>query len=379
MKTRHDIIIIGAGMAGLGCAHRLAKAKRDFLVITEDVGGRLTTSADGRINYGACFVLESYRHILRFVTLGERLAPFHFELHGVRKHPYHLVGMARYPLQTARIFRYLLRFKKKYAHFQKQCESHSQKEVFESDQELMALYTTTAIEYARTHGIENVAREYMAQGVYACTFLPLSKVSAFDFLRLGLALVSKSYEFVFDKEKALRPIRAILKDRVVSIKKTGDGYDVTTEKGKTFFGTHGVIATQPQEARKLVPIAKIKKGSNAFLFHVRGRLKNKWSAGQFEFFNPASKMIFFRTQADGTTIFYTRDSKPNLNDFFDEPKIIFRKYWRPAFAIQGEVLTESDRGENLFLAGDYNTIGLEDSYITGIYAANRILSAVPKR
>lgn len=379
MKMRHDIIIIGAGMAGIGCAHRLAKAKRNFLVISEDVGGRLMTSADGRINYGACFVLESYRHVLPYVTLGERLSPFHFELHGVRKHPYYLIGMARYPLQAARTLRLLIRFKKKYEDFQKQCESRSQKEVFESDQELMALYSSTAIEYARTHGIENVAREYMAQGVYACTFLPLSKVSAFDFLRLGLALVTRSYEFVFDKEKALRPIRAILKDRVVSIKKKRDEYEVTTEKGKIFFCTHGVIATQPQEARKLVPIAGIKKGSNAFLFHVRGRLKKKWSAGQFEFFNPASKTIFFRTQADGTTIVYARDPKPKLEDFFDEPEIIFRKYWRPAFAIQGDTLTENDRGDNLFLAGDYNTIGLEDSYITGIYAANRILSAVRKR
>ena len=65
-----ETIIIGAGVAGLGCARQLAKHKRDFLIITENIGGRISTSDDGRVNYGAYFVLNNYKHILPFIQKG---------------------------------------------------------------------------------------------------------------------------------------------------------------------------------------------------------------------------------------------------------------------------------------------------------------------
>ncbi len=77
-----DTIIIGAGIAGIGCARQLAKHKEDFLVITEDVGGRIATSQDGKTNYGAYFVLSNYTHVLPLVEKGERLHPFFVEFHG---------------------------------------------------------------------------------------------------------------------------------------------------------------------------------------------------------------------------------------------------------------------------------------------------------
>ena len=60
------------------------------------------------------------------------------------------------------------------------------------------------------------------------------------------------------------------------------------------------------------------------------------------------------------------------------PKVIFKKHWEPAFNITGEELLDCEQGGGVYLVGDHNVIGLEDSYITGVLAANKILEKVKK-
>lgn len=370
-----DTIIIGAGMAGLGCGHQfLKKNKKDFLIISEDIGGRVCPSADGRVNYGAYFVLENYHHIVPYVTKRERFHPFLVDMHGGRK-AYHLIRIFEHPLQVVRLMFILFHFKKLYTSFKKRCETQSQRQAFESDPELMRLYLLRASDYARQEGIQNIAQKFISEGVYLCTFLPLAKVSAFDFLRFSLALIMRAHEFFFEKDLAIEGMQKnILEDSVGSIKKKKDRWIISTKGGISFSAQHVIVATPPHISKKLLGVEKIKNGANAFVFHVKGKLRNKWSAGQFEVFNARSKTIFIRRQEDGTFIFYSRDPKPKFEIYFEEWETIFTKQWKPAFSIDGDTLLECERDKNLYLIGDHNVIGMEDSYITGIYAANRILS-----
>ncbi len=62
-------------------------------------------------------------------------------------------------------------------------------------------------------------------------------------------------------------------------------------------------------------------------------------------------------------------------EYFENPKIIDHHYWDPAGTINGHTLIESNRGNNMYLIGDFNVCGLEESYITGIYAANQIIDS----
>ena len=55
-KNTFDTIIIGAGISGLACAKHLQKFDGDFLIISKNIGGRILTSYDGLVNYGAFFV-----------------------------------------------------------------------------------------------------------------------------------------------------------------------------------------------------------------------------------------------------------------------------------------------------------------------------------
>src|SRR3989338_4977395 len=371
-----ETIIVGAGVAWLGCAHQLAKHKRDFLVITENIGGRIATSNDGRINYGAYFVLSNYKHVLPFVKKGEKLHPFFVEFHDKRHRYYHLTKMCKYPAQAFRLLFMLLRFKSKYEQFKKQCERNSQKFVIESDPELKKLYFQSASEFIKEKKIAEIANKFLAEGIYMCTFLPLSKVSAFDFMSLCLGLILAAYEFIFLSDKATESFRGKIKsDSVTSIK---DG-EIQTKNGQVYKARHIVIATPAPVAKELLGLKKLKAGSNSYVFHLSGDLKDRWRGGQFELFDNSSDVIFIRKQADGSYIFYAKTANPKLENYFVSPRVISRKYWEPAFNITGDELLDCEQGDNIYLAGDHNVIGLEDSYITVVLAANKILEKIKKK
>jgi phytoene dehydrogenase-like protein len=77
-----DVFVIGAGLAGLAAADRLAKDGRRVLVLEreEESGGRARTEQwEGTtLELGAYFVLPAYRRLRRLIQecgLDDRLAP----------------------------------------------------------------------------------------------------------------------------------------------------------------------------------------------------------------------------------------------------------------------------------------------------------------
>lgn len=370
-----ETIIIGAGVAGLGCARQLARHKRDFLVITKNIGGRIATSDDGRVNYGAYFVLSNYKHILPFVKKKEKLHPFFVEFHDKRNRYYHLAKMREYPIQFLRLLFLLWRFKLKYEQFKKLCEQNSQKFVIESDSKLKKLYVQPASEFTKEKKITKIANKFLSEGIYMCAFLPLSKVSAFDFMRLCLGLILPAYEFIFLPNKATEEFKDKIINDSVTLIKNGE---VQTKNGQVYKARHIVVATPAPIAKELLGLKKLKAGSHSYVFHLFGELKDKWKGGQFELFNSGSDVIFIRKQADGSYIFYSKTANPLLENYFLNPKIIYKKHWEPAFNIIGNELLDCEQGNNIYLAGDHNVVGLEDSYITGVLAANKILKKIKK-
>ena len=57
-----ETIIIGGGIAGLACARKLSEENMNFKLISQDIGGRITTSSNGEINYAAYVVPSYYKH-----------------------------------------------------------------------------------------------------------------------------------------------------------------------------------------------------------------------------------------------------------------------------------------------------------------------------
>ena len=80
-----DTIIIGGGISGLACAKRLQKFNKDFLIISKNIGGRILTSNDGSVNYGAFFVCSDYDNVLKYVKLKNRIKLSDFCFHETNK------------------------------------------------------------------------------------------------------------------------------------------------------------------------------------------------------------------------------------------------------------------------------------------------------
>ena len=77
--------------------------------------------------------------------------------------------------------------------------------------------------------IAEIANKFLSEGIYMCTFLPLSKVSAFDFMRLCLGLILPAYEFIFLPDEATKSFKdKIIIDSVTALKR-GEEYEIQTK------------------------------------------------------------------------------------------------------------------------------------------------------
>lgn len=370
---KYDTIIIGGGVAGLACARELVNHQKNFILITENIGGRIVTSKSGQTNYGAYFVLKTDHNILHYVQKKEKLHPLVVGFHSRQGKAYHLLRMMKYPGETVRLLAIVIEFKRKYETFKKLCPTKSQNEIIQSNRYYLKLYSQTAAGFVEENDLKRIAQEFLSEGMYMCTFQPLNKISAFDFLRLCTALITPAYEFKFLKDTMTEGFRdKIIYDSVSSLRR-GKTNIVKTKTGKVISARNVVVATPPHLSQKLLKLQKIKKSVDAFAFHLSGELKEK--SGQFELFPTVSKVIFIRKQNDGSYILYSKVNAIEFKKYFHHPKLIAKKEWRPAFHTEGSILWDSDLGNNVYLVGDHNLIGLETAYLTGVYAANKIIAA----
>jgi len=127
-QKKFETIIVGAGISGLACARFLQEADRDFLIISENIGGRILTSLDEKVNYGAYFVCSDYRHVLQFAKIKSRIKLRDFCFHEKEK-TYVLLEptLIKYLGQFIKILRLLYKFRKTFRNFRKNSETISQK------------------------------------------------------------------------------------------------------------------------------------------------------------------------------------------------------------------------------------------------------------
>jgi hypothetical protein len=375
-KKKANTIIIGAGISGLACAIYLQKAARDFLILSQNIGGRILPSDDNKVNYGAFFICSDYKHVLRYVKIKERIKLSEFCFHQNDKtYILYEPKLIRYLYQFMKVKKLLYKFKKHLHTFRKNTEISSQKKVIENDSFLYDLYEENAFNFVHKQKLQKGTEAYLSKALYSTTFSTLKEMNAFSFLQYLLPLITPIYTFTFEKEKIIHPFKdRIVREDVHNIIYKNGVYKINTNEN-FFYADNIVLATEINWSKKFAGIKKTNKPISTHMLHIKGIPKPSIKKKSYHLFTPPSNVQAIANLKNGTYLVYYKNYKPDVTLFFKEPTIIAHKYWNPAGTINGHTLIESIRENNMYLIGDFNVCGLEESFITGLYAANQILKS----
>jgi len=377
LAGRYETIIVGGGIAGLACARRLHDSQRSFLLITEDVGGRIRTSADGTVNLGAYYVTGDYDHVNEFVDRGRRIKRRHI-LRGDPDGSFTRRDMPllRHPLQAVRFLRLMGEFRRHHETFKQVCVLTSQAAAIRADPLLHELYYEPAPRFIERNRIEDIVRSYVAPAAQGTAFTSVDRLTAFSLLLGVLPLITRMFEYSFRFDRLTAGFGdAMLLDSVTAVTPTAGGrYSIQTRASGAFSADNVVVATPTDVSASLLDLSRVKSPIDAHMFLIDGTLRRPWAQATYTLFPDGDPILAIARQAGGSTLFCSVSVEPDLGRYFSTWEIVEHHYWNPAFHLEGDVLLECEQSPGLYLIGDHNVCNLEDAYITGIYAANRILA-----
>ena len=375
----HKTIVVGAGAAGLGCARTLYETdpNHDFLVITKDIGGRIHKTKNDQIYDAALFALSHYKKVRAIVELGRFANPLKVRFFDKNLKSYTVLSLYKNPIQLYRFIKLLRKFNKQYLAYKKRAEVVGQKKALEEYPELLFYYSQSSKDFVEGSNFKTIIEKYIEYVLYSFALEPLTYISTFDVLRYSLVALGPTHEILFDEKRAINGFEdKVIRDEVVYCSKVKDGYKIATKTGKELYSHNLVVATEPIVTKKLLNIPTIRAGTYMHVFTVKGNLKPLYQDnGIYQIYPVGSKIVATVRQKNDKYIVASKSEDPGFERIFSNYKVITDKYWRPSFTIKvDKTLLEADLGDGLYMIGDYNLGGIEDSYITGIYAANKILN-----
>lgn len=369
-----DTVITGGGISGLACARRLQENDEDFILISKDIGGRIKISENGMVNYGAFFVCSDYYNILKYVKLRSRIKLSDFCFHD-NDETYVLFEprLLSYLFQFVKVLKILYRFRKAFRLFRKTSEAISQKKAIESDSFLYELYMKNAIDFVKENKLQAGTDTYLSKALYSTTFSNIHEMNALSFLQYLLPLITPIYNFTFEKEKMIESFKnKIIIDSVTKVKFKNSQYEIKSNNN-LFYAKNIVLATEISSSKHFANVKKTNKPVSTHMLHIRGKPKDMITRKKYQLFSSNNEVQAIADLEDDTYLFYYKNKCPSIEKYFLRPQVIASHFWDPAGTINGHTLIDSNRGKNMYLIGDYNVAGLEESYITGIYAANQII------
>ncbi|WP_207218985.1 FAD-binding protein [Pengzhenrongella frigida] len=378
----HDVVVVGAGSAGLSCARMLQDGGADVVVVSDTIGGRLAYDAEAGVNFGAYFVMANYENARKLVTRRTRINPLSCRFHDGADGSFATVSghSVRRSLGLGAFAVVMARFIRKYSTFKKNCEYMSQREAMELDPYIARLFVQPASEFIAAHHLTAVAQDYVSKFSYACTGVDLDSITALDFCNVAQGLLIPIHRFSFDAQAELNRLGdRFVRDTVVAHSEK-DGLHTLQTAGKQQLQARNVVfATPATVTADLLGLGDIREACQLYVEHVRGRLRSGLDTEQMNLFPFTSPIVFTATQDDGTVLVYSRVPEVDRDALFVEHELLGRKDWDKAMYVTGRAYVEQQYGDSTYVAGDHNGLGLEPAAISGVYAARQILKKLVVR
>jgi hypothetical protein len=271
-------------------------------------------------------------------------------------------------------------FRLHYEPFKKACLTASQAEAIRADPLLHDLYREPAPDFVERHRIGAVSRHYLEPAIRATGFTTLTELTAFTLLVGVLPIVVPMFEYRFDLDALVAGFEeAIVLDSVTSLTPAPGGFSIRTRTGAGVDAANIVVATPSDVAAGLLDLGPIKRPISAYMILVRGNLRRPWSTAPYSVFPPGDEIFAIARQAGGSTLVSAATGDPDLARLFGTWEVVERHHWDPAFHLGGDALLECELQPGLYLIGDHNVCDLEDAYLTGLVAANRIITRSGRR
>ena len=134
-----------------------------------------------------------------------------------------------------------------------------------------------------------------------------------------------------------------------------------------------MVATPTDVSARLLEVGPVKRPISAYMFLVRGTAADPGRRPPTAS-SPGRRGLRDRPAGRGIDAVSAATGEPDLTRIFSDGEVVERHHWNPAFHLGGDALLECEQQPGLYLIGDHNVCDLEDAYLTGVYAASRIIA-----
>lgn len=377
-----ETIIVGGGIAGLACARRLYDNGRPFLLITDRLGGRMHAAGPSR-NFGATYITSDYRYSGRYVARGRRIGfgEVYFRDGDRPATVFHPRNLRRLRA-IARLYRELAVFRRHLDRLRAQAPFVCQAELLDRDPLLSRTVEEPVGAFIQRHGLEEIDEVFTNPIVSSTVFAGSHEVNTFYYLACLMPLLLPTW--LADLSRTVPALTAgfeatILTGRVTHLEESRRGWIVATNNDE-FQATNVVVATPCHNTRTFCPALDCAASDGVreipiCSLHVLGRRRREYRPGRIVFLRPGeASSVLLPLDPSGGDLLFTKTAEPDLSPFYEEYRITDAVRWKTAIVLSGHQWRPLAPRPNLYTIGDYNICGLEDSFLTGLFAANSILA-----
>lgn len=334
-------------------------------------------------NFGATYITSDYRHVGRFVRAGRRI--FMGEVSFWDGNDFvtilHPGNLRRLPA-IGRLYWQLIGFRRRLNRLRAQVPRLCQAELLGRDPVLARAVREPAADFVRRHGLEEIDRIFAGPIVGSTVFCKTHEVNTFYFLACLMPILLPTY--VADFSTALPALTAgyegrILGEKAVLLEPEAGGVYTVATRTKIFRARHVVVATPARNTHLFCPgldcagAARAREISVCALY-VAGRRKRTYPSGRIVFPRAGgAATVLMPAERDGTDLLFSPDAEPDLSEYYESYRVEGQVRWKTAIVLSGAEWRPLSPRKNLFTIGDHNICGLEDSFLTGLHAANRIV------